>query len=156
MINEVERYQGVVLRELVVAFGECARIGVADVSGRVDSFCIERAAFQIKYSTKRLSPWRFTYMPENLRELESLADGYPIVWAMLVCGQDGVVGVSLEEFRSIVRVGAVEPAWLRVSRSRNAMYRVGGALGDLPRAKARGVQPLLDVLRESRANMEGK
>lgn len=143
MIAELDRYHGIVLRQILVAHGRRVCVGVANPSGRVDAFRIEGAAFQIKHSSKRLSPWQFTYMPENLEELAALRRNFAPVWTILVCGQDGVVGLSLDEFNSIVQVGEAGAAWVRVSRSRNSMYRVGGSLGNLPRAKPRGVQPFL-------------
>ena len=143
MIAELDRYHGVVLRQILLACGRRVRVGVVDLSGRVDAFCIERAAFQVKHSSKRLSPWQFTYMPENLAELDELRRAFDPVWVFLVCGQDGVVGLSLEELTSIAQVGEGGAAWIRVSRSRNSMYRVGGALGELSRAKPRGVHSFL-------------
>jgi hypothetical protein len=143
VIAELDRYHGVVLRQILVAHGQRVRIGVADLSGRVDVFCLEGAAFQVKHSSKRLSPWQFTYMPDNLAELDKLRRAFDPVWIFLVCGQDGVVGLSLEELTSIVQVGEGGVAWIRVSRSRNSMYRVGGTLGELPRAKPRGVHAFL-------------
>jgi len=154
MIAELDRYQGVVLRQLLVAHGHSVCVGVADLSGRVDAFCIEGAAFQVKHSSKRLSPWQFTYMPENLTELDELRRTFDPVWVFLVCGDDGIVGVSLSDLTSIVRIGDGGAAWIRVTRNRNSMYRVGGALGELPRAKPRGVQEFLaevfDLSREVR------
>lgn len=143
MIAEFERYHGVVLRQLLVAHGHRLSLGVANLSGRVDAFCIEGAAFQIKHSAKRLSPWRFTYMAENLEELDKLRRLYEPVWAILVCGEDGVVGISLDELKSIVELDQGGAAWVRVSRDRNSMYRVGGSLGNLPRAKPQGLDPFL-------------
>ena len=143
MITELERYHGVVLRQILVTHGNSVSLGVANLSGRVDAFCIEGAAFQIKHSSKRLSPWRFGYMPENLEELAELQRIYDPVWVILVCGEDGVVALSLDEFKSIVEIRGGCAAWVRVSRSRNSMYRVGGARGDLPRAKPRGLEPFL-------------
>jgi hypothetical protein len=143
MIPEVDRYQGVVFRQILVAHGQSAKIGVADLSGRVDAFSIEGAAFQIKHSSKRLSPWQFTYLPENLAELAALRESFSPVWVFLVCGVDGVLGVSLEELTAIAQLGEGGAAWVRVSRSRNSMYHVSGALGELPRAKPRGVESFL-------------
>jgi len=143
VISELDRCHGVVLRQILVAHGHRARVGVVDPSGRVDAFCIEEAAFQVKHSSKRLSPWQFTYTPETLAELAELRRTFDPVWVFLVCGQDGVVGLSLKELTSIVQVGESSTAWVRVSRSRNSMYRVGGTLGELPRAKSRGVQAFL-------------
>jgi hypothetical protein len=143
MIAELDRYHGIVLRQLLVGLGTSATVGVANMSGRVDAFCINGAAFQIKHSSKRLSPWRFTYMPENLEELTLLRGKHAKVWVFLVCGTDGVVGLSYDELFSIIHIDAGLPSWVRVSRDRNSMYRVGGAGSDLPRAKARGLDPFI-------------
>jgi hypothetical protein len=147
MIPELDKYQGVVLKQLLAAHGKPIKVGVANIYGRVDAFSVEGAAIQIKHSSKRLSPWRFTYLPENLTELSDLSKTYDPVWAVLVCGQDGIVSLSLSEINSIV--GGLGPAsWIRVTRDRNSMYRVGGDIGDLPRAKVRGLEPFLsDVFR---------
>lgn len=148
MISELDRYHGVVLRQILISHGQPMTIGVANLAGRVDAFSIQGAAFQIKHSSKRLSPWRFTYMPDNLAELADLRGDYNPVWAVLVCGQDGVVALSLQEVNSIVSGTNGRTSWIRVSRGRNSMYRVGGDLGDLPKAKPRGLdQFLADVFR---------
>ena len=146
MIPELDRYHGIVLRQILVAHRDPVMIGVADLAGRKDAFRIGQAAFQIKHSSKRLSPWQFTYLPENLAELEQLRHLFKPVWVFLVCGVDGVVGLSLDELNAIVRPGEGGVAWLRVNRSRGAMYRAAGAFGELPRAKARGVQAFVAEL----------
>lgn len=143
MIAELDRYHGVVLRQILVEYRHRVHFGVVDLRGRMDAFCIERAAFLIKHSSKRLSPWQFTYLSENFAELAELRKTYDPVWIFLVCGQDGVVGLSLNELTSIAQVGEGGGAWVRVSRGRNSMYRVSGVLGEIPRAKPRGVQGFL-------------
>lgn len=143
MIAELDRYHGIVLRQILVAYGRRAHVGVVDLSGRVDAFCIENAAFQVKHSSKRLSPWQFTYTSESLSELVELRRKFGSVWVFLVCGQDGVVGLSLDELTSIAQASEGGAAWVRVRRSRHSMYRVAGALSELPRAKPRGVQGFL-------------
>jgi hypothetical protein len=146
VIAELDRYHGVVLRQLLVHFGRPVGFGIADLAGRVDAFSVESSAFQIKHSSKRLSPWRFTYLQENLDELKALSERFERTWIFLVCGVDGVVGMSIEEFNSIVQIGDGGAAWVRVKRSRNSMYRVGGVLGDLPHAKARGVAEFCELV----------
>lgn len=145
MIPELDRYHGVVLRQLLVSCGQCMTIGVADLAGRVDAFSVDRGAMQIKHSSKRLSPWRFTYLPEHVAELSDLSLRFKPVWAVLVCGQDGVVALSQKEVLSIV--SGLRTSWIRVTRDRHAMYRVGGDLGDLPKAKPRGLAPFIEALR---------
>lgn len=143
MIAELDRNHGIVLRQMLVEHGSQLRLGVVDTARRVDAFSLEGAAFVVKHSSKRLSPWQFTYTPENFTELTRLSEKYSPVWIFLVCGQDGVVGLSASELAAIAQVGDAGTAWLRVSRSRNSMYRVAGGLGELPRAKSRGVQGFL-------------
>ena len=140
MIAELDRYHGIVLRQIVLAQPGRVSLGLADISGRKDAFYLNDAAFQVKHSSKRLPPWQFTYGPDNLTELAELGATCAPVWVFLVCGGDGVVGLSLEELQSIIKPGVGGVAWVRVSRGRNAMYRVCGAAGELPRAKSRGVQ----------------
>ncbi len=146
MIPELDRYQGVVFRQLLLGHGGVLRLAVADLAGRVDTFSLDGAAFQVKHSSKRLSPWQFTYFPENLAELARLQTSYQPVWVFLVCGIDGVLGLSWQELTSIVDPAASLASSIRVSRSRKAMYRVSGPLGILPRAKSRGVDGFLAVL----------
>src|ERR1044072_9155048 len=124
MIVELDRYHGVVLRQIMLSHEKRANMGVADLMGRKDAYFFEDGAFQIKHSTKRLSPWQFTYLPENRIELERLRSMCDPVWVFLVCGIDGVVGLSFEELVSIMQPGAGGIAWIRVSRDKHSMYRV--------------------------------
>ncbi len=144
MIAELDRYHGVVLRQILVACERPVRLGIADVSGRIDTFFVERAAFQVKHSSKRLSPWQFTYLTEHVNELQALGEKFKPVWVMLVCGVDGVVGLSAQELFSILEISELGAGGIRVSRSRNSMYRVSGARGELPRAKPRGVHAFME------------
>jgi hypothetical protein len=144
VIPELERYHGIVLRQLLVAAGGPRRLGVADLNGRIDAYCFENAAFQVKYSTKRLSPWQFTYLTEHIDEIAQLQSRFPCVWVMLVCGGDGVVAVSAEDLKPLLQITNSGSASIRVSRSKNAMYRVCGAIDELARAKPRGVQQFVD------------
>lgn len=146
MIPEADRYHGVVLRQLVEAFDVPRRIGTADVGGRLDTYCVDTAAFQVKYSRKRLTPWRFTYDPSQLGELRAVRERYQVVWVFLVCGVDGVVGVSYEELAECVDLHAPASTWLSARRGRNTMYRIAGARGELARAKARGLQSFAAVV----------
>lgn len=144
MINEAERYHGVVLRQLIVKAGRPVQIGVANQTGRVDCFSIERAAFQIKYSTKRLSPWQFSFNADQLFEIASLARNYKSVWMILVCGVDGIVALKTQEFLLVTEARPGGICSIRISRSRNSMYRVSGNARELPFAKPHGIDELIN------------
>jgi hypothetical protein len=143
MIAEIDRYHGIVFRQLLVGQLKPMTIAVANRSGRVDCFVVDGRPIQIKHSSKRLSPWQFTYPPEQLEELATLKQEFGRVWIMLVCGIDGVVALTLSELESIVQRGEGGAASVRVSRGRHAMYRVSGGRGGLPRPRARGVDAFL-------------
>lgn len=150
MIADLDRYQGAVIRQLLVVSAKALHLGAVSTSGRVDAFFVEQGAFQVKHSSKRLSPWQFTYMEENLQELAQLEASYSPVWVLLVCGQDGIVGLSLEELRTVIRTNEQGDASIRVKRGKNSMYRVSGASGELSRAKPKGVDEFISkVLRLS-------
>ena len=143
MISESERYQGTALRQIIVSAGRPVSIGAAEASGRIDSFSIERTAFQIKYSTKRLSPWNFSFTADHLFEIAALARTFDAVWMVLVCGIDGVVCLRAQEFLSITEPRPGGVCSIRVYRNKNTMYRIAGNARELPTAKARGVDELV-------------
>ena len=145
MIGEFERYHGAVVRDLIVCARKPIEIEASDDLGRVNAFIIDRAiAVYLKHSAKRLPPWQFTYFPEHLSELARLQARATKVWLLNVCGQDGVVAISLDEFFLINRELPNETAFLRVDRGRNTMYRVNGNAGKLARPKRRGLHCVLN------------
>jgi hypothetical protein len=143
MIGEFKFYHGVVLRTLICEL-RGARIVPFDFAGRLDSFKIgENCAIHIKHSTSRLPPWTFTVTSDNLKEIIEMRRRVPHVFFVLVCGEDGLVAISMAEFVTISesRPGGAVP--LRVSRNRNEMYTVNGNTGALTRKKPRGLGEIL-------------
>ena len=144
MIPEFERYHGVALRSIIVEAPGPIVIEKRDESGRVNSYILNgRIGVHIKHSAKRLPPWSFSFSIEQLREFVALKRQAESVWLLLVCGLDGIVTLSLEEFVSITgsRPGGV--ASLRVDRGRREMYRIYGNEAELAKAKPRGIAPVL-------------
>lgn len=147
MIGEFERYHGAVVRDLIVCAAGPIEIEASDDLGRVNSFLVNnRIAIYLKHSAKRLPPWQFTYLPEHLEELTRLCERADSVWLLNVCGQDGVVALSLEEFFSVNRDVGNETAFVRVDRGRNTMYRVNGNAGKLAKSKRRGLRCVVEQL----------
>ena len=149
MIGEFERYHGAAIRELIVGSGRPMRIESYDDAGRVNTYRINDAiGVHIKHSTKRLPPWQFTYLEDNLAEIGRLAQTCRSVWLIHVCGQDGVVALSHTEFCSINPPDAETTSFVRVDRDRNTMYRVNGTGGKLARPKRRGLHCVFDELQD--------
>lgn len=143
MISEYERYHGVVLRELIVTAPGPIRIEKRDEVGRVNSFCLNgQTGLHIKHCAKRLPPWQFTFLDDHLDEVESLERDCGRLWLALVCGMDGIVTLSVREFREITEASDTT-RFVRVDRDRRTMYRVFGNAGKLRSAKARGISSVI-------------
>lgn len=147
MIGEFERYHGAAIRDLVVGCQKPLRIEAKDDAGRVNTFIINRKiGIYIKHSASRLPPWQFTYGDENMAEIERLRKKCRSVWLIHVCGQDGFVALTLNEFRLINPLDAQTTRFVRVDRDRNTMYRVNGTDGKLGRSKRRGLNAIYEEL----------
>jgi len=151
MISDFERYHGAALRDLIVCAGRPIEIAVCDDVGRVNSYLLDkRVALHIKHSSKRIPPWSFTFTDENVEELERLGASDVTLWLALVCGPDGVLAISFDEFRTINPTWAKATRFVRVDRDKRTMYRVFGTNGKLPAAKARGIMPVIADLNSDR------
>lgn len=144
MIPDVARYHGVVLRQLVIEASRPLVVSAVDSHGRVDCFRVDRGVIHIKHSAKRLSPWQFTFVSDQLSELRRLRADHELVWVMLLCGIDGVAALRWSELESIINVSSSAAEWVKVSRSRNTQYRITGSAGELQRRKAMGTSEFLD------------
>ena len=150
MIDEYEFYHGAVLRAVVVECGLPIEITVDDKMGRVDSFAINRnVAVHIKHSEKRMSPWQFTFSRDNIEELIELDAKYRSLFICLVCGTDGFLCVSPEEFLTITGPAKSDTYWIRVARPRNKMYEVAGNDGKLDYKKPKGISEVIEAINAS-------
>jgi hypothetical protein len=147
MIGEFELYHGAALRELIVKSPAPVTIVADDDAGRVNSFSVNgRLGLYLKHSHKRLPPWQFTYLPDHLLELEALRLRHENIWLILVCGLDGLVAITMDDFRAMNPEGCETTCFIRVDRDRNTMYRLNGTAGPLKRSKRRGLQHVLESL----------
>jgi hypothetical protein len=147
MIGEFELYHGAAIRELIVKATAPVTIVADDEIGRVNSFSVNgRIGLYLKHSHKRLPPWQFTYLPDHLIELDALIARHEEVWLIHICGLDGMVALTLGEFRAMNPEGCETTCFVRIDRDRNTMYRLNGTAGPLKRSKRRGLQHVLEAL----------
>jgi len=151
MIAEYKFYHGVVLAELINLMDRAVSINELHEEGRLSSYVIDdRLGLQIKHSTNRLTPWQFTFTKQNLLQLLTMRTHHKMVFVALVCHDDGIVTLTLEEAISILSSGESQQAWIRVERRRNEWYTVNGGAAELPNKKPQGVQAIIQALSESR------
>tara|TARA_R110002124_G_C8958790_1_gene513884 strand:+ start:2231 stop:2686 length:456 start_codon:yes stop_codon:yes gene_type:complete len=147
MISETDKYHGAVLRNLIAAHSDTPiAFQCVDQHGRLDAFLINaRAGIYIKHSTKRLSPWSFAFHQDHLNELEELKSIAGEAFVILVCGIDGILVITLEEFNFLLGDCDLAVRSLRVSRDRNSMYSITCSRRTLPRKLSRGVDRVLQA-----------
>jgi hypothetical protein len=147
MFDEYEAYQGVVLRHLVVDAGKPIEIKPFVTHGRISSFILNnRAGVFVKHSSKRLSPWRFTFHIDQVADLLDLEAAYPQSFMAFVCGSDGLVALDMMTLHQLVSFESTDQAWLRMDRSPRSLYSVAGNRGEADTKFARGVSRIVEAL----------
>jgi hypothetical protein len=147
MSDEYEFYQGVVLRQLVVHSELSIILRPFVRGGRINAFVINgKIGVFIKHSSKRMSPWRFTF---NLDQVSDLLDLEAVCFdsfVVFVCGDDGLVTLDVASLHQIVSFQDTEHAWIRVDRPPRSQYNVSGNRAALPSKVANGTSPIHDVI----------
>jgi hypothetical protein len=148
MLDEYEFYQGVILRQLIVESQFSLNVRPHAREGRINSFILNgRIGLYVKHSTKRMSPWRFTFTIEQAADLLDLEAKFPESFVVLVCETDGLVSLDMISLHRIVSFQESENGWVRVERPPRTQYDVAGNRGELDNKVAKGLGPILDALR---------
>lgn len=92
----------------------------------------EKSYIYLKHSTKRISPWSFTFMPEHMTEITSLYSQNKNIFVVLVCNDDGICCLDYDELAQVIFFGNIgQTKFIRVSRSPREKYMVSGSDGKL-------------------------
>ena len=149
MLHEYEFYQGVVLRQLTVEADTSLTFRPFVREGRINAFVMNgRIGVYIKHSSKRLTPWRFTFNIEQASDLLDLERGFPDTFIVFVCENDGLVTLDAASLHEIVSFQESDNAWVRVERPPNFQYEIGGNKAELNRKVARGISVIFDSYRD--------
>lgn len=85
----------------------------------------------IKYSSKRLSPWRFSFLKEHQDEIKQIKEELGTIFVLLVCNTDGVVCLKYDELKKILDEEHKKIEWVSAARKRREHYVVNGSDGKL-------------------------
>ncbi len=132
MIKNFERYHGLALSRLLHATGLEIGIRAITDSGNSSYVLNGRIGLYVKYSTKRLSPWQFSFNREHLKEVFLLKRQTKELAVVLVCGNDGIAALTFAEFELVLGQQFNEVGWIAVSRRKAHMYGIKGSAGELP------------------------
>src|SRR5947207_718747 len=100
----------------------------------------------MKHSTKRMSPWRFSFTLEQVSDLLDLEAKYFDSFVVFICGEDGLVTLDVGALHEVVTFDNVETAWVSIDRKPRSQYGVRGNRSELQRKVPHGVAPIFDAM----------
>lgn len=129
-LNEYEFYNGVVLNRLIRK-GKPIKIDVFPTSGNNSFMINEKVGLYLKYSTKKISPWRFSFTKEHQEEMKIMRDLLENIYLVLICGKDGIACIEYEELKQVLDEYYEEVEWVSASRLKREQYSIKGSNGKL-------------------------
>ena len=129
-LNEHEFYNGVVLNRLIRK-GKPIKIDVFPTSGNNSFMINEKVGLYLKYSTKKISPWRFSFTKEHQEEMKIMRDLLENIYLVLICGKDGIACIEYEELKQVLDEYYEEVEWVSASRLKREQYSIKGSNGKL-------------------------
>jgi hypothetical protein len=132
VLKEFQFFHGVVLADIVHATNSKVSVRLYPSSSNSSYVINDRFGVYIKYSSKRMSPWRYSFKKEHQDEILKMKQGLADVFVVLVCNDDGIVALNFSEFKSILNEDHEKVEWVSVARNPREMYLVKGSDGKLP------------------------
>jgi hypothetical protein len=148
MLDDYEFYQGVVLRQLAVEADYSISFRPFVRQGRINAFVVNgRVGVYMKHSSKRMSPWRFSFNIDQAADLLDLEQKFPDSFIVFVCETDGLVALTLADLHTIVDFQQSDNAWVSIARPPRTQYELTGNKGELGYKVARGITLIPDTLK---------
>lgn len=131
MIKEFEFFHGLVFARILHGTQRPLSIKPFPSSTNASYVINEKIGIYIKYSSKRMTPWRFTFKKEHQEEIELMKKALKEVFLILVCNDDGIVCLSYSELKQILDGQHDSIEWISATRHKREMYSVKGSDGKL-------------------------
>ena len=133
MIHEFKSYHGSVFAELIDESIIPIKLFRPDLGNNSYYTLNDKVALYIKHSTKRLTPWRFTFHTNHVQDMQEIFAKYEYVFLVLVCGRDCIAVVERSEIENLIPVNSPSLSWVSVQTSHNTSLTVEGSIGNLKR-----------------------
>ena len=131
MIRDLEFYHGLVFARILHGTQRPVSLCPFQSVSNAAYVLNDNTGIYIKYSSKRMTPWRFTFVKEHQEEIDSLKSTCEKVFLVLVCSDDGVVCLSYVELKQILDNQHDPIEWISATRHKREMYSVKGSNGEL-------------------------
>jgi len=131
VINEFEFYHGVAFARMLHATQQELAIKAYTASDNAAYVLNGSIGIYVKYSSKRLSPWRFSFQQRHRDRIVEMKKGLRSVFVLLVCNDDGIVILTFDEFTHVLAGVSRGTEWISATRNRRQMYAINGSEGKL-------------------------
>lgn len=131
MIKEFEFFHGLVFARILHGTQRPLSIRSFKTDSNASYIVNDKIGLYIKYSSKRMTPWRFTFKREHQEEIELIKKDLKEVFLILVCNDDGIVCLSHSELKQILDDQIDDIEWISATRNKHEMYAVKGSNGEL-------------------------
>lgn len=131
MTNDFKFYHGLVLAKIIHETQRPLTVRLFSPESNSSYILNDNIGIHIKYSSKRLTPWRFTFKPDQLDEIDKMKGCLNKVFLLLVCNEDGVVCLSHGELKQLLDNQHGPLVWISATRRKRQMYYVKGSDGEL-------------------------
>ena len=131
MIKEFKFFHGVVFSQIFHSTEDDFLIRSYPTSDNASYIINNKIGIYIKYSTKRMTPWRFSFLKRHQDEISDMQEKFEEVFVLLVCNNDGIVCLNSKELSIILNEIHEEIEWVSISRHKREKYSVNGSDGKL-------------------------
>lgn len=131
MIRDFEFYHGVVFARILHGTQRPLSVKPFQSVSNASYVVNDTIGIYIKYSSKRMTPWTFTFKKEHQDEIDLMKVNFKKVFLVLVCNDDGVVCLSYAELKQILDNQHEPIEWISATRHKREMYLVKGSNGEL-------------------------
>ncbi len=131
MIKEFEFFHGVVFSKILHFSNGNISIRQYPNSDNASYVIDNDVGIYIKYCSKRLTPWRFSFLKRHQDQILEMKNRFKKVFIILVCNNDGIVTLSFDEMKIILDHSHEETEWICISRKKREKYSVSGSDGKL-------------------------
>ena len=129
MTSETETYHGIVFSKIVRG---ASSVSISQYPSKSNcSYVVNGVGIYIKYSTKRMSPWNFTFLKSHQEEIKNLKEELGQMLVVLVCGEDGIASLTYEETKMLLDERIQDVERISVSRPPRGKYKITGTDGNM-------------------------
>ncbi|MDD3807317.1 MAG: hypothetical protein PHE86_04680, partial [Candidatus Marinimicrobia bacterium] len=112
MIKEYEFFHGVVFSRIAHSHSGFVKIKAHPTKSNSSYVINDNIGIYVKYSSKRLSPWRFSFKREHQDEILEMKNNFGEVFTIFVCNDDGIVCLDFNELKQILDYAHKENEWV--------------------------------------------